>query len=63
MKPKAWLNSLRAIRAGIRQGPTQGDPWQQGGVFVIRPGNVTAYAYVSEEAGDHPPVADVVAAV
>jgi len=63
LRPKAWLNSVRAYRAGMRQGPTQGDPWQQGGVFVFRPGNVTAFAYVSDAAGDHPPVDEVLAAV
>jgi hypothetical protein len=63
IKPKAWVNSLRAYRAGMRQGATQGDPFQQGGVFVLRPGNVTAYSYVSQAAGDHPPVQEVIAAV
>ena len=63
LRPKAWSNSLRAYRAGIRQGPTQGDPFQQGGVFVFRPGNITAYSYISDAAGDHPPVDEVVAAV
>jgi peroxiredoxin len=63
IKPKAWLNSWRAHRAGMHQGPTQGDMFQQGGVFVIRPGNVTCYSYVSEVAGDHPPVDEVIAAV
>ena len=31
-----------------------GDPWQQGGVFIIRPGNRVEFAYISAEAGDHP---------
>ena len=31
-----------------------GDPWQQGGVFIIRPGNRVDSAYISAEAGDHP---------
>ena len=63
IQPRAWVSSLRAWRAGMRQGPTQGDPWQQGGVFVLRPGNVTAYAHVSGAAGDHPPIDEVIAAV
>jgi len=62
-KPRTWGNWLRAYRQGMRQGSLQGDNWQQGGVFVIRPGNVTSYAYVSQEAGDHPPVEEVIAAV
>lgn len=56
-------NAVRALMAGKRQGATQGDPWQQGGVFVIRPGDEVAYAYVSEAAGDHPPIEDVLAAL
>ena len=45
---------IQAFLEGKRQTETQGDPWQQGGVFVIRPGNVVDFAYVSQEAGDHP---------
>ena len=49
------LNALRALRSGSRQGSVQGDVWQLGGVFVIRPGGELAYRYVSREAGDHAP--------
>ncbi|MDH3214324.1 MAG: SDR family NAD(P)-dependent oxidoreductase, partial [Myxococcales bacterium] len=41
----------------------QGDPWQLGGVFVIRPGGDLTYRYVSREAGDHPPVEEILAAL
>ena len=53
----------RAMSAGFRQGRTQGDPWQQGGVFVVLPDGRVPFAYVSRFAGDHPEEADVVAAV
>ena len=56
-------HGLRALRAGQRQGATQGDPWQQGGVFVITPDDRVLFAHVSQEAGDHPDPADVVAAL
>lgn len=56
-------NALRALRAGKRQGTVQGDPWQQGGVFVIRPDDRVDFAYVSESAGDHPDPVDVLAAL
>lgn len=56
-------HGLRAVRAGQRQGATQGDPWQQGGVFVITPSDRVLFAYVSEEAGDHPDPAAVIAAL
>ena len=56
-------NAIRALRAGKRQGAVEGDPWQQGGVFVIRPDDRVDFAYVSESAGDHPDPADILAAL
>jgi NAD(P)-dependent dehydrogenase (short-subunit alcohol dehydrogenase family) len=63
LSPRLPLNALRALRAGSRQGAIQGDPWQLGGVFVIQRDAELAYRYVSGEAGDHPPVDDVLAAL
>ena len=57
------LRGIRAIREGKRQGSTMGDPWQQGGVFVIRPGNRVEFTYISEEAGDHPSSAAILSAL
>ena len=54
---------LRALGKGHVQGRTQGDPWQQGGVFVLGPGNKDHFAYVSDEAGDHPDVGTVLSAI
>lgn len=54
-------SSLRAMRAGFRQGKTQGDPIQQGGVLVVKRGGEVVYGYASAVAGDHPPI-DVVMA-
>jgi hypothetical protein len=59
----AVRNAARALRAGFRQGPVQGDAWQLGGVLVVRKGGEVAYRHLSAEAGDHPPVADVLAAL
>lgn len=56
-------NALRALRSGARQSGVQGDPWQLGGVFVIRPGGELVYRHVSSEAGDHPPLEDVLSAL
>lgn len=61
--PGVLLRGLQAFREGKRQGATRGDPWQQGGVFVIAPGNRVEFAYVSAEAGDHPSSAAVLAAL
>jgi dehydrogenase/reductase SDR family protein 12 len=63
LSPKVPLNALRALRAGSRQTGVQGDPWQLGGVFVIQPGGELTYRYVSLEAGDHPPVEEILAAL
>jgi NAD(P)-dependent dehydrogenase (short-subunit alcohol dehydrogenase family) len=63
LSPRLPLNALRAIRSGSRQTGVEGDPWQLGGVFVIRPGGVETYRYVSREAGDHPPVEEILAAL
>jgi hypothetical protein len=63
LSPRLPLNALRALRSGSRQTGVQGDPWQLGGVFVIRPGGDLAYRYLSREAGDHPPVDEILAAL
>jgi len=63
LSPRLPRNALRALRSGSRQAGVQGDPWQLGGVFVIRPGGELTYRYVSREAGDHPPVEEVLAAL
>jgi hypothetical protein len=61
--PHVLKSAVRALRSGFRQKGVQGDPWQQGGVLVVLPGGEIAYRYLSERAGDHPPVADVLAAL
>jgi hypothetical protein len=54
LSPGVILRGIRALREGKRQGAIIGDPWQQGGVFILRPRDRVEFAYVSEEAGDHP---------
>jgi len=56
-------HALRAWKKGFRQGRTQGDPWQQGGVLVVRAGGEAVSCHVSEEAGDLAPMAEVLEAV
>jgi hypothetical protein len=55
-------HALRALRKGFLQGRTQGDPWQQGGVLVVRRGGEPVYCHASEEAGDLAPMPDVLKA-
>lgn len=52
-----------AFAQGHRQGATQGDPWQQGGVALVLPDGTMPWAYKSAAAGDHPTVDDVIGAV
>jgi peroxiredoxin len=60
---KVLGNSVRALRAGHRQGRTRGDPWQQGGVFVITPEGSVSFRHISQVAGDHPDPRHVIAAL
>lgn len=53
LHPGATVAAARVMKAGFRQGKTQGDPWQQGGAFVIAPGGRIHYAHVSKHPGDH----------
>ena len=63
LSPRLPLHAVRALRSGARQGSVQGDPWQLGGVFVIRPGGELTYRHISSEAGDHPPPDAIVRAL
>lgn len=63
LSPKVLRNFWRALKAGFRQGRAQGNVWQLGGVLVVRPGGAAAFHYLSNEAGDHPAVADVLASL
>jgi hypothetical protein len=54
-------NAFRATKSGHRQTGLKGDPWQQGGVFVIRqPDQDVSFAYVSETSGDHPSIESII---
>ena len=35
--PRVLAHAARAFGRGFRQGAVQGDPWQQGGVFLVKP--------------------------
>lgn len=61
--PRAAGNLVRALRAGHRQKGVQGDAWQLGGVFVVHRDATVPWSYVSRAAGDHPPPADILAAL
>ncbi len=45
-------HGVRGLKSGFRQGRTQGDPWQNGGVMVIDPEGSIVLAHAEREAGD-----------
>lgn len=61
--PATVVRGIGAWRGGFRQGATQGDPWQQGGAFVLERGGAVRYAFVSDAAGHHPPPDELLAAL
>lgn len=61
--PRIWLNTLRALRRGARQGRTQGDSAQLGGVWVARAGGDVVFEHRSDVAGDHPANDEILAAL
>jgi peroxiredoxin len=63
LRLNVFRRGLDAWQRGFRQGKIAGDPWQQGGVFVIRPDGDVRLAHVSREAGDHPEPAVLLAAL
>ncbi len=61
--PGALTRGFRAWRSGFRQGSTLGDPWQQGGAFVLDRGGAVRYAFVSDASGHHPHQDELLAAL
>lgn len=63
VSPRALIHGIKARLSGFTQEFVAGDPYQQGGVFVVAPGDEVLFAYRSREAGDHPAPETVVAAL
>jgi hypothetical protein len=60
LSPRAAVAALGALKGGFRQGRTQGDATQQGGVLVIAPSGNVLFAQVSEYAGDNAPPEEII---
>lgn len=58
--PKNWLPALKALFTGNLQGRVQGDPYQQGGVFIVFPGDKLVYSFISKRPSDRPPAKKIV---
>ena len=55
--------AARALMRGRRQTSVQGDPWQQGGTYVVATGGLIVYAKPNRTAGDRPDVEAALAAL
>lgn len=53
--------AISAYRGGNRQTATKGDPWQQGGVFVVSKDGELLFRYVAQFAGDKPTLDSILA--
>jgi hypothetical protein len=51
--PASIKSGISAMSKGFRQGRSAGDLWQQGGIFVIGPGEQLLFAHRNQFAGDH----------
>ena len=61
--PRSILKGIAAFASGFRQGARRGNPVQQGGTFVLGPGDRVSFEWRDRFAGDHPEVRDVLAAL
>jgi len=57
------FGAARALTNGIRQGRTQGDQWQQGGVLVVAKTGEVRWQHASDRPGDNARAAEIVAAL
>lgn len=49
---RSLVAGRQAMKEGHRQGKTQGDPWQQGGVLIVVPPGEVVFEHVDQFAGD-----------
>jgi peroxiredoxin len=61
--PRSLMHAVKAFSRGHRQGKVQGDPWQNGGAFLVQPDGKVTYRHISREAGDHAPLDAVLQAL
>jgi peroxiredoxin len=61
--PRSVWKGIAAFRSGFRQGARRGNPVQQGGTFVLGPGERVRFEWRDRFAGDHPEMREVLAAL
>ena len=60
---RAVPRAVVALLAGFRQGARRGQVFQQGGTFVLGPGEKVRFEWRDRFPGDHPSMEDVLAAL
>eukprot|EP01122_Echinamoeba_exundans_P004304 TRINITY_DN14321_c0_g1_i1.p1 TRINITY_DN14321_c0_g1~~TRINITY_DN14321_c0_g1_i1.p1 ORF type:complete len:111 (+),score=27.87 TRINITY_DN14321_c0_g1_i1:438-770(+) len=64
LSPSGLFSMLKAkSKFGLEVGNVEGDATQQGGTFIIGPGDTIQYSYANNNPGDHAPIDDVIAAL
>lgn len=61
--PSSILRGIGAIKDGFRQSSGAGDNWQQGGVFLLGPGEKLIFEHRDQFAGDLADLDQVLAAI
>lgn len=61
--PASLVKALKALGKGFRQGSTAGDHWQQGGLFLLGPGDRVYFEHRDRFAGDLADQVDLSAAL
>jgi hypothetical protein len=63
LDPRGWLKGVKAFTEGHRQGRTQGDQWQQGGVLVVDARGAIRWQHASDLPGDNASAQQILAAL
>jgi hypothetical protein len=63
LDPRSLWKGAKALAEGHRQGRTQGDTWQQGGVLVVAPSGDVRWQHASDLPGDNASAAQILSAL
>ncbi len=61
--PKSAVNALGSLARGFRQGRTQGDAFQQGGVLVVSSAGKVLFHRADAVTGEKVPLAEILASL
>ncbi len=56
MGPSTWVRAAKSLARGHVQGEVAGDPWQQGGLFVMAPGGRLVFEQRNRDAATRPDI-------